>query len=131
MKHSTAKGDGLSLKHVELGRLLDLYGSLLTEKQRHLLDLTVNADLSLAELAETQGTSRQAVHETVRRAEISLRRFEKQLGLLGKQQRMGALLSDMAQALAGSAPDQQKTGRCLALVAALEAELDSDERSRP
>lgn len=54
----------------------DLYGELLTEKQRECLDLYCNQDYTLAEIAELQGTSRQSVYDAISRAETQLSRFE-------------------------------------------------------
>ena len=49
--------------------LLDFYGELLTDKQRECFDLHYNEDLSLAEIAEQLGVSRQGVWDNIRRAE--------------------------------------------------------------
>ena len=49
--------------------LLDFYGQLLTEKQRECFDLHFNEDLSLSEIAEQSGISRQGVWDNIRRAE--------------------------------------------------------------
>lgn len=64
--------------------LLDCYGSLLTDKQRQLLEGYYDEDLSLAELAEPLGVSRQAVHDSIRRGERQLEHFEEQLGLAAR-----------------------------------------------
>ena len=64
--------------------LLDFYGELLTEKQRECYDLHVNEDLSLAEIAEQSGISRQGVWDNIRRAEASLQEFEEKTGLLAR-----------------------------------------------
>ena len=62
--------------------LLDFYGELLTEKQRECYDLHYNEDLSLAEIAEQCGISRQGVWDNIRRAEATLRDFEEKTGLV-------------------------------------------------
>ena len=64
--------------------LLDCYGSLLTDKQRQLLEGYYDEDLSLSELAEPLGISRQAVHDSIRRGERQLEHFEEQLGLAAR-----------------------------------------------
>ena len=56
--------------------LFDSYGELLTEKQREYFDLHYNEDLSLAEIAQSEGVSRQSVWDIIRRAEETMRRFE-------------------------------------------------------
>ena len=62
--------------------LLDFYGELLTEKQRECYDLHYNEDLSLSEIAEQSGISRQGVWDNIRRAEASLRQIEEKTGLI-------------------------------------------------
>ena len=61
---------------VTMSLLLDQYGALLTQKQRDCFDLYCNQDLTLAEIAELMGTSRQGVHDAVTRAEAQLLRYE-------------------------------------------------------
>lgn len=60
--------------------LLDYYGGLLTEKQSDMLNLYYNQDLSLSEIAENEGISRQGVYDAVKRAEEQLAFFEEKLG---------------------------------------------------
>ena len=47
-------------KNLEIAVLLDLYGDMLTEKQRDFLGYYYNDDLSLSEIAENEGITRQA-----------------------------------------------------------------------
>lgn len=62
--------------------LLDFYGELLTDKQRECCDLHFNEDLSLGEIAEQLGISRQAVWDNIRRGESSLEETERKTGLI-------------------------------------------------
>lgn len=62
--------------------LFDLYGGLLTERQREFFDLHYMRDLSLAEISEQYGVSRQSVHDTLVRAESCLESAEASLHLL-------------------------------------------------
>ncbi len=64
--------------------LLDFYGELLTEKQRECFDLHYNEDLSLAEIAEQSGISRQGVWDNIRRAEQALNGIEEKTGLVAR-----------------------------------------------
>jgi hypothetical protein len=64
--------------------LLDFYGELLTEKQRMCFDLHYNEDLSLSEIAEQCGISRQGVWDNIRRAESAMEDIENKTGLIGR-----------------------------------------------
>ena len=79
--------------------LFDFYGELLTPKQREYFDLHYNADLSLAEIAESAGTSRQAIWDIIRRAEATLRETEAKTGLVGRYGAQRETLSAMEQSL--------------------------------
>ena len=68
-------------KPLEMSLLFDFYGETLTEKQRELFDLYYNEDLSLAEIAEHAGITRQGVRDSIKRAEHALREMEEKLGL--------------------------------------------------
>lgn len=64
--------------------LFERYGALLTDHQREVLDLHLNSDWSLAEIANHSGTSRSAVHDLIRRSGQSLEDYERRLGLLAE-----------------------------------------------
>ena len=64
----------------EMVLLLDYYGGMLTDKQRECFDMRYNQDLSLGEIGELQGVSRQAVCDNLARTEALLRRMEENIG---------------------------------------------------
>ena len=64
----------------ELALLFDTSGSMLTSKQRDCFDMRYNQDLSLGEIAEELGVSRQAVNDNLTRTETLLRRMEENIG---------------------------------------------------
>ena len=68
-------------KHLEIGYLLDFYGELLPERRRDIMDLYYNDDLSLAEIAEQMGITRQAVRDSIKKTEAELFFYEEKLGL--------------------------------------------------
>ncbi len=68
-------------KDMKLALLLDFYGGLLTKKQECALDGYYNQDLSLAEIADEMGISRQGVMSFLKQGEKHLRGFEQKLGL--------------------------------------------------
>lgn len=80
--------------------LFDLYGALLTDKQQRCLTMHLFEDLSLSEIGEALGISRQAVHDTLRRAEQTLEEYEARLGLLARQRREQMALDAVYDGLA-------------------------------
>jgi len=61
--------------------LLDFYGDMLTERQRDIIDSYYNADLSLSEIAEEFGITRQGARDAIKRSEKELSEMEERLGL--------------------------------------------------
>ena len=62
--------------------LLDFYGDVLTERQKEFFDLYYNEDLSLSEIAENYGISRQGVRDVIVRAEAVMTELEDKTGLM-------------------------------------------------
>ena len=71
-------------KNMNISFLLDFYGDVLSEKQREILALYYNEDLSLAEIAEDNGLTRQGVRHIVKKAEDELLSLETKLGLANR-----------------------------------------------
>lgn len=87
-------------KKVELAWLGAFYGGLLTEKQRQVLHLHCEEDLSLGEIAQAMGISRQGVHEQLTRASQRLWEMEDALGMARRFRRMEEGLENCRQAMA-------------------------------
>lgn len=71
-------------KNVEISLLLSFYGNVLTDKQKEAANLYYNEDLSLAEISEIVGVTRQGVRDNIKRAETVLYDLEEKLGLCGR-----------------------------------------------
>lgn len=69
-------------KLTKMALLADFYGSLLTEKQQNVWDLHYQQDFSLAEIAEAEHISRQAIFDLLKRTERILTEYEKKMGLV-------------------------------------------------
>lgn len=71
-------------KDLSISMLMDFYGQLLTQKRYDTLDLYYNQDMSLSEIAEEVGISRQGVRDNIKHGEQQLNEFEEKLGLAGR-----------------------------------------------
>ena len=85
----------------EISMLLDFYGQLLTDSQYKCMDMHYNHDLSLSEIADEIGISRQGVHDLIKRCNKILEEYEEKLHLVErflsvkeKVHKMNELLSD-------------------------------------
>ncbi len=88
-------------KNLEISLLLDFYGDMLTIKQQEVIDLYYNQDLSLGEIAQLTGITRQGVRDSIKRGEGILLEFEERLGLARRFRKMREGLEEIA-ALSGS-----------------------------
>ncbi len=79
------------VKDLSIVFLLDFYGDVLQERTRSLLEQYFNEDLSLAEIAEREGVSRQGIRQALKKGEAELRFLEDKLGLAAKFLRTKAL----------------------------------------
>lgn len=88
--------------------LNDIYGALLTEKQRLILKDYYENDLSLSEIANDINTSRQAVYDLIKRTEHQLMQYEAKLGLLEKFKTTRRQLESVCALLEQDHPDQDE-----------------------
>ena len=77
--------------------LLDYYGMVLTEKQRNILTEYYNDDLSLAEIAENYGITRQGVRDAIKHGETTLKELEAKVGFAGRYRRVQEKLEELEQ----------------------------------
>ena len=80
---------------VRLSMLLEIYKDLITEKQKNVLNLYYNQDLSLAEIADEYGISRQAARDNIKNGEKNLLDYESKLGLLDKRIRSSNIFDEI------------------------------------
>ncbi len=95
-------------KDYKYALLLDYYGDMLTEKQRDVLDLYYNEDMSLAEIAEHERITRQGVHDSIHRGEQLLSELEDKLAFAEKLRKYEKALGNI-KALSESIYTECKT----------------------
>lgn len=106
--------------------LADVYGPLLTARQREMLRLYYGEDLSLAEVAERAAVSRQAVHDLLRRSLAALEGYEARLGWARQARRRRRHLARIAALLERAGPEGAGGAQALARARALVRELTLD-----
>ena len=74
-------------KNLYFSKLLDFYGVLLKNRQNEIMDLYYNSDLSLSEIAENLGISKQGVRDIIKRSENSLLDFDTKLKLISNNKK--------------------------------------------
>lgn len=89
-------------KTTRVNFLYDFYQTLLTDKQRVYMQLYYLDDLSLGEIAEEYGVSRQAVYDNVRRTEAMLEDYEEKLKLFSKFQNRMEIIEKLEQLVLGN-----------------------------
>lgn len=93
------------MEALEMALLLDYYGGMLTQKQRECFDMRYNQDLSLGEIGDILGVSRQAVCDNLTRTEALLRRMEENIGCISRsnvRRKAAKAILEAAQELAQS-----------------------------
>ena len=99
---------------VKIASLLSEYGALLTGRQREMLSMYVEMDMSLLEVAEEFGVTRQAVLDAVRHGADSLQKYEDAVGKVALKRQIATALEEVS---AGDDALREKLG---AVYAALE-----------
>jgi predicted DNA-binding protein YlxM (UPF0122 family) len=97
--------------------LYDFYGSLLNEAGREVMAMYHEDNLSLSEIAEELGQSRQAVHYTLKKAEKALSGYEDKLGLLAAYKKNQKLASEAVEIIEGSGIREKDAVKLKALIA--------------
>ena len=96
------------MKNLNFVYLLDFYGGILNERQREVLSLYYDDDLSLAEIAEITKISRQGVHDLIKRGEAKLCDADNALGLVSRFEK----IKDTVFSLENAINDAEIENRC-------------------
>ena len=100
-------------ERVLISLLLDFYGPLLTDKQRMSLQLHHEDDMSLGEIAEELGVSRQAVHDNLQRARHILNDYESKLHLVAQYESREQVINELKDTLPADVLSQSRVQQLL------------------
>ena len=89
-------------KIVKIAQLYDMYGPLLNDKQRDVINCYYNEDLSLQEIADNDGRSKQAISDMINRSVDKLFEFENELSLLKSKTELKASLFEIRELIESS-----------------------------
>ena len=98
-------------KDLRISVLLDHYGAMLTDKQREVIDLYYHDYLSLAEIAEQEGITRQGVRDNIKRGEAQLLEMEQKLHAAERFERLSALIAEADATLSAIETDYTQRRR--------------------
>jgi len=85
-------------KDLSVAVLMDFYGDILTQKQRDVMEMYYDQDLSLGEIAENTGITRQGVLDSIHRGEAQMQEMEKKLQLYARYQETAAAIKQVEEA---------------------------------
>ena len=100
-------------ERVLISLLLDFYGPLLTDKQRMSLQFHHEDDMSLGEIAEELGVSRQAVHDNLQRASHILNDYESKLHLVAQYEAREQVINELKDTLPADVLSQSRVQQLL------------------
>ena len=108
---------------LEMSLLFDFYGGMLTEKQQECFDMRHNQDLSLGEIGEAMGVSRQAVCDNLARTEALLRKMEDNIGCVRRSLRTRKAVQQIQEA-ARQLPEDPTTSHLVRQILSAVGELE-------
>lgn len=106
-------------KNMKFPLLLDIYGELLSEKKRELLDYYYNEDYSLSEISEITGISRQGVRDSVKKSEEEIYSLEEKLKIAAKNRMLSEQLDLIDAEISSGNADMKKITAHLSLIRSL------------
>ena len=108
------------ISKLDANDLFDVYGDLLTKRQREILSLYYEEDYSLGEISENLGVSRQGVYDTLKRSEKILREYESKLHLVAKLKDQEKFLKSIREKIIDIKEDLLHNRDCADLIPKLE-----------
>lgn len=114
-------------KNMKFPLLLDVYGALLSDRRREIVEYYYNDDCSLAEISEITGISRQGVRDSIKKTEEEIYSLEEKLGVARKMR----LISEKLDSIASLAESSDKRDGILAGIDGIRAIIRTDEEEKP
>jgi len=114
----------------EISRLYDFYGELIPEAQQRVIQLYVNDDLSLSEVADILSISRQGVRDALSRATKKLKEYERQLKLAqayDSHRRAAQAIACDVRAILSTAPGEEIAALCDKILTRLDDMIDRED----
>ena len=106
-------------KNMKFPLLLDIYGSLLSDRKLEILDYYYNEDYSLAEISELTGISRQGVRDSIKKSEEELFSLDEKLCLSEKNKRISTAASELRQIAESEKLDEETKAKLSAIADSL------------
>lgn len=110
-------------KDLNYTMLLDVYGSLLTEKQTETLDYYYNDDLSLGEISEEMGITRQGVMNCIKKSEQRLSELEESMGLVKRFTELKEIVEQLEDEIRSAGISDDRLTKIKQLVADIKSKL--------
>ena len=127
--HKSNRSETMKIDEITRQSLLyDFYGALLTERQRGVMELYHEENLSLAEIAAEMGISRQGVHDALKKAERALKEYEQKLGLVDKFQKTSSSISEIDKRIEGLIGGKKATSEIAEELTQIKSIIDGIEQ---
>lgn len=114
-------------ERMEFTDLYDCYGQLLTDHQRDILTMYLYEDLTVSEIGDAKGISRQAVHDMLKRTHDSLADYESRLGFIAKRSKEYEQLVSIYETLSAAKEDKARKSALRMLKKYLDGYMESRE----
>ena len=117
-------------KDLQISVLLDYYSDMLTDKQKDVIDLYYNEDLSLSEIAEHENITRQGVRDSIKRGEQTLFEMENKLHIADKSKKYYDIIEEVGQLAADIKEEASRYGNPKGIVKRAEYLMNLAEENK-
>ena len=104
------------MKNLKISYLLDFYGNLFSDKQREILEMYYQEDMSLSEISESVGITRQGVYDNIKRCEKEIVSMETKLCLMDRFIEISASLDKIEKIMSESSFHDKKIDEEISII---------------